>query len=229
MLVLLPILLAVPTAVEVGKPQTWRYLRPAGHRFVLECEVTKTRRRDGRTYVSRTERPGERMTLTLRFDVQGRLTMAEAVRKVGKRRRLARLMWRQGQASLEIPGKNREVLTGARRDAILTTAPDWSDIFQMTRRYDRKKGGRQEFAGIWIHPEKPTLRLTFSIKRVGQDTITGRDKKVILDRYAIRLRSGDYLAWADSNGLVYKLMVPGKPATAVVLEGFQDQTGKLGK
>src|SRR5262249_9186951 len=113
-------------------------------------------------------------------------------------------------------------------DPIVTTAPDWSDIFQLVRRYDGKKGGRQEFTGLWIHPVRDHLVLKFRIERVGEDTIRFRDRHVVLDRHRIRLRSGDYLTWADADGRVYKLFPAGQPKAVVVLEGFEEAANKLG-
>jgi hypothetical protein len=42
------------------------------------------------------------------------------------------------------------------------------------------------------------------------------------------VRSGAYLVWADATGKVIKLMPPDKPASAVVLEGMEEESGQFG-
>ena len=113
-------------------------------------------------------------------------------------------------------------------DPIVTTAPDWSDIFQLVRRYDGKKGGKQEFTGLWIHPMRDHLILKFRIEHIGGTAVRAAGRKIALDQYRIRLRSGDYLTWADADGRVYKLFPAGQPKAVVVLEGFEEATAKLG-
>jgi len=71
------------------------------------------------------------------------------------------------------------------------------------------------------------LLLTFTIERLGQDTVTVGERKLSLDRYRVRLRSGDYLVWADATGRTVRLYPAGKPAAFVVLEGFEDATREL--
>jgi hypothetical protein len=217
-------------AAPPEKSQPLRYLKLADGRFVTESEVTETRTETGSSFASRTERERERMTLTLTYDERGKLLSAEAALDTGSGRRPAALLSFPGKrVQLRRSGGITEFLTKITPDVVVTTAPDWSDIFQLVRRYDAKKAGRQEFPGLWIHPNYPAKTLTFSIENTGKDTIAVKDKKIGLDRYRVHLRSGDYLVWADSNGRVYKLMVPGKPATSVVLEGYQEETRDLGK
>jgi hypothetical protein len=221
-------------AAEPDKSRPVRYLKRAGGKFVLESEITEAQGAKGSTYISRTVRPGEQMTLTLQFDKKQKLISARVVQEMDKTSRSAKLTFQGTSALLTRPGKDPVMLAKIAPNVVVTTAPDWSDIFQLIRRYDQINGGRQEFPGLWIHPVKDTLRLTFSIERVGVDKITsGKGPKnpggLLLSRYKIHLRSGDYLAWADSAGRVYKLMAAGKPATSVVRDGWQHKTGRLGK
>ncbi len=211
------------------QPHPLRYLRQADGRFVLESEITETKSKGGTTFVSRTVRPRETMTLTLHFDARHRLTSARAVQEAGKESHTLAATFEGTTARLRRSTGEPETVAGVSGKAIVTTAPDWSDILQLARRYDRTKGGRQQFAGLWIHPVKPARKLTFTIEGVARDSVTRENKTFVLQRYRIRLRSGEYLAWADGTGRVLKLMVPGKPAGAVVLEGFQDVAGGLGK
>ncbi len=210
-------------------PQPLRYFRQAGDKWVLECEVKETRGKDGSTYVARTERPEETMTLRLGFDARGRVVSATAVQQIGKRQKTAAATFQASAARVRRTGLKDVSLAGVTGAAVVTTAPDWSDIFLLARRYDRKKAGRQTFPGLWIHPVQPPRGLTFTIEKRGRDAVTHKGKERRLDRYRIQLRSGAYLAWADGRGVVYKLMVPGKPASAVVLEGYREATRGLGR
>lgn len=215
-------------AAEPEKPKPLRYLRMAKAQFTLESEITETRTAQGGTFVSLTDRGTEKMTLTLHFNKDNRLTDAEALQETDKGKQSARLQIEGARARINRAGGVTDLLK-VEGNPIVTTAPDWSDILQLARRYDLKKGGRQEFVGLWIHPTRAPLQLTFRVERVGGDTITSAEKKLALERFRIRLRSGDYLVWADMAGHVYKLMPAGKPDAAVVLEGFQEATQGLGQ
>ncbi len=218
---------AVPaSSAEDEKPKLARYFRREKDKFVLESQITEKRTQDGMTYVSLTDRGTEKMTLTLRFDKDHRLTSGEAVQKTAKGKRRADLTLDDTTALLKRGKSVTEIKNLA--NPIVTTAPDWSDIFQLVRRYDPKKAGPQEFTGLWIHPVREHLVLRFRIERVGEDTIHANGSKIALDRYRIRLRSGDYLTWADTERRVYKLFPAGHPESAVILEGFEEPTKKLG-
>lgn len=222
---LLILLSCCALSADADKPTTVRYLRPAEGKWVLESAITITPTRDGTTYVSLTDRGAEKMTLTLRFNKDNQVTAADLVHETAQGKKTA---------ALTLEGTKGQLKRDAGTDAldvaanpIVTTAPDWSDIFQLVRRYDAKKGGKQEFAGLWIHPTRPTQMLTFTAERLGGDTIKVKGDEVKLDRYRIRLRSGDYLVWADATGRVLRLTPPGAKATPVVLEGYEDSTKDL--
>jgi hypothetical protein len=232
---LLPILaaLALLPAAEPEKPAPLRYLRPEMGKFVLESEVTVTRGDGGTVYVSRTERPNEKMTLTLRLDGDGRLRSAEALREAANKRRAVLTLRGGKRGDLKRDGTT-DFYDDLPPDPVVTTAPDWSDIFQLVRRYDAAKGGKQEFAGLWIHPVEAMRRLTFTVERLKTDPVTvkdpttKKDEELKLERYQVKLRSGDYLVWADPSGRVVKLMGAGPKGTPVVLEGFEEATRALG-
>jgi len=214
-------------AAEPDKPTTLRYLRPSGDKFVLESAVTTTRDKDGTTtYVSLTDRGSEKMTLTLRFNKKGEIKEAEAVQETAQGKKQVSATLDNSKIRLVQDGATHDILNPP-ANPIVTTAPDWSDIFQLVQRYDGKKGGKQEFSGLWIHPTKKTLMLTFTIERLGSDTIKVKDAEMKLDRYRVRLRSGDYLVWADPSGRVCKLLPPGAKASPVVLEGYEEATREL--
>src|SRR5262249_27899946 len=209
-------------AADPDKPKPLRYLRPHGDKLVLESEISETRSKEGAIYTSLTDRGPEKMTLTLHFDKERRVQRAEAVQQDAKGKRRAEVVFEGNTAQLRRGDATTRINDIG--DPIVTTAPDWTDIFQLVRKYDGDKGGRQEFTGLWIHPVKDHLVLKFRIERLGTDTIS---PQLSLDRYRIRLRSGDYLVWADANRRVYKLFPAGQPKAFVALEGFEEATKKL--
>jgi hypothetical protein len=213
-------------AAEPEKPAPLRYLRPEGDTFVLESEVSTTRAGDGTTtYVSRTERGAEKMTLTIRSDKSGRPLTAESV-----------LEDRDGKktANLDLQGPMAQFKRGgvtdffkAPADPVVTTAPDWSDVFLLVRRYDAAKGGKQDFNGLWFHPTKGLLKPTFTVEHLGGDKVKIGDKEVTLDRYQVKLRGGDYLVWAEGKDRVCKILAGDPKAVPVVLEGYETATRDL--
>lgn len=204
---------------------TTRYVRPSKDKFVPESLVKETTTKDGRTFTSLTDRGSEKMTLTLRFDKKNRLRDAEAIQETARGKRTVTVVFQEKEALLTWQGKTTKLTVSP--DVVVTTAPDWSDIFQVIRRYDRDKGGKQKFSGLWIHPVKDTRQLTFTVEPGKEDVILFEGKKVTLKRYRVELRSGAYLVWADRTGRVYRLMPPDRPGAAVILEGYEKATSDL--
>jgi hypothetical protein len=165
------------------------------------------------------------MKLTVRYDARGRLAAAEAALGTAQGTRKVTLAVQEGQAQIKRGGvTDLFPVTG---DTVVTTDPDWSDVFQLVRRYDIGRGGRQQFAGLWIHPVEPPEALTLTIEHLGTDKVTVEDQTVELDRYRVRRRGGDCLVWADSGGRVCRLLPAAPGATPVVLEGFEQATQDL--
>jgi hypothetical protein len=216
---------ALAPGAEQDKPLTLQYLRRAGDRFVPESKVTLTRKDRGASYVSVTERGDEKTTLTLQFDDKNHVRTAEVALTGPRGKQTATLTLLDGQAQLKRAGTTDFLKVGP--DPILTTAPDWSDVFQLVNRYNTKKGGQQEFAGVWFHPVEGARTLTFSIERVGHDKITVKEEEVRLERYLIRLRSGAYGVWVDNGGRVIRIVPQGAANAPVVLEGYQESTRDL--
>jgi hypothetical protein len=213
-------------AAEPEKPPPLRYWRPSGGgKFELETEVASRRTADGLTVVSTTARDEESMRLTVRYDARGRLTGAEAARQTPQGTRKVTLAVQEGQAQIKRGGvTDLFPVTG---DTVVTTDPDTSDVFQLVRRYDAGKGGRQQFAGLWVHPVEPPEALTLTIEHLGTDKVKVEDRTVELDRYRVHRRGGDCLVWADASGIVCKLLPARGGATPVVLEGFEQATRDL--
>lgn len=109
----------------------------------------------------------------------------------------ARVRVLEGRARVERPGQPAVEFEIPPR-VIVTSAPDWTDVLLICRRWTRSGPERQEFPGLWIHPVQPPQRLAFSAERKGVDGP--------LERLLIRLRGGSaYLAWVDPEGRLIKL------------------------
>jgi hypothetical protein len=223
MLVGLLLVLLPPAGAEPSV--SLRYVRASEGKFVTESRVTEVATKDGVRYTSVTDRGREKMTLSLRFDAKHQLRHAEARQDGPKGKQTVTVVFKEKEAILT---RGRATLRLAvTPDVIVTTAPDWSDIFQVVRRYNQAKGGQQKFAGLWIHPVQEARQLTFTVEPLKEDVIRVGGKKVTLKRYRVQLRSGAYLVWADRTGRVYRLMPLGRPAAAVVLEGHEKATSGL--
>lgn len=210
---------------EAEKPKPVRYLKPGGDRFVLESQVTITATPTGSTYVSRTVRGPETMTLTVHRDKDGKVFAAEIVQQKGEVRKTASADLRTEPAKLKRGSVTDLVRVSA--NPVVTTAPDWSDIFELVRRYDAKKGGKQEFPGLWFHPSQPHLTPTFAIERVGTDTVKVKGESQELTRFRVSLRNASYRVWARADGRVCKILPQGERAVPVVLEGYEEATRGL--
>jgi hypothetical protein len=215
LLLLLGLLMSEPA----DRPMTLRYLKPQGGKYVLESEVTTRTTPAGSTYSSRTVRGDETLTLTIQRDKKDQIIRAEITDQKKDRLRTAQLELRGRVPQVKRGGITELIKPPA--DPVVTTAPDWSDIFELVRRYDTRKGGKQEFAGLWFHPNRRHQVLTFGIEKVGKDGVTVNGTEQQLDRYAIKLRSGNYRVWARSDGRVVKILPSGEKAVPVVLEGYE--------
>jgi hypothetical protein len=204
-------------------PETARYLRPAGESFVTECTFSITKTMAGWSVTSRTERGKTVMEVEARYAGDDRLLGASATLTSDGKIKSTTVEVKEGKATVKREGEKAlefDVPAGT----IVTSAPDWTDVFLLCRRYDRDKKGKQEFPALWIHPTQPPRRLTFSIERQGSDAIAVEGRKIELDRYLIRIRGNSgYVAWADSQGKMIRLVpLPFKvSASGMTLQGFE--------
>jgi hypothetical protein len=228
------ILFALPGVLS-GDPaadrvETVRYVRPSGAGTAFECAITVKRTRTGSSVESVTERGKVRLTVSARYDDRDRLTAAEATLGRGDGAKTATVAVVEGKATVKRDGQAAQEFD-VPPGTIVTSAPDWTDTVLLCRRYDRTKGGKQSFPGLWIHPEQAGQRLTFAIERAGQDSIDRADNKLKLDRYTIWLRgNSQYAAWADETGRMIKLVpLPYKEKAAnwLVAEGYQKPAAGL--
>jgi hypothetical protein len=227
MLAVLLILNSVCQIEPAGNEFKLEYVRPAGDQFVLESSVRFQKTADGFLFQSVTHRPKEKMTLKVRGGPRHLLQAAELEQQTAAGKHNATAIFNKKTAVVKRPGQKDQQLTLAAAPVLATTAPDWSDILLVLRRYDHKQGGKQQFAALWFHPVKPPRGLTVAVEELGKDTITAGDKKLTLGRFRVQLRSGAYLVWADGQGKVFKLMPPGQPQGAVILKGQEKSTAGL--
>jgi hypothetical protein len=234
LLVLLTLLAPTVTlsADQGSGEEKLRLLRLSGKVATVECDVTVQRRNNGWSIESATKRGNLSLTVTARYDKDERLTAASAVLTKPNEKSAVAVDIVEAKARVQRPGKAAQELD-APQGVIVTSAPDWTDALLLCRRYDRAKGGKQELAALWIHPEQEAQRLTLSIERLGGDQIEHEGQKLELSRFAIRLRGNSlYTAWADAKGRMVKL-IPG-PITAdkapdyeLVLDSFEKSATTL--
>lgn len=215
---------ALLPAADAEKPAPLRYLRLDMGKYVLDSEVTTARTDDGSAVTSRAEGPDEKMTLTLRYNGAGKLTSAEATLD-GTRKVATLSVGEKGTATLKRGGIT-DFLKDLPADPVVTTT-GWGDVLQLVRRYDGAKGGKQEFGGLWIHPVQGLQNETFTVERQAAVTVTVKDKEVKLDRYRMKVRGGDFAAWADPEGRVVRVQGLAAKSAPVVLEGYEDATKGL--
>jgi hypothetical protein len=201
-----------------------RYLRPQGDGWATESLVEGRDLRTGWTYTSKTDRPGHTLTLTFRR-VGRRLLEADIKLVQGKETTTARVV-REGDAfKLTRQGKTETIKAPA--DPVVTSAPDWSDILGLVGRYDRNKGLKQEFAGLWFHPTQPHRLLAFTVEKTGTVKVQHQGKPLDLEAFRVTIRSGGYKVWALPTGEVARILPDGDKATPVVLEGYTETTKGL--
>lgn len=204
---------------------THKYVRPQGDGYTLESEVTSTPR-GGRPYVSsRTVRGNLTLHLVIGTGRPGLPTQATITLQQGEKMEKATAVLADGVAKITRPSGVEEVKVGP--NPIITSAPDWTDIFVLCRRYDDAKGGKQEFPGLWFHPTQKTLTPTFTIEKKGTDTIKLNDAEQKLTRFEIRLRASTNTVWRREDGLVVKILPAGDKATPVILQGYEKATSGL--
>ncbi|MBM3996729.1 MAG: hypothetical protein FJ303_21625 [Planctomycetes bacterium] len=207
--------------------ETARYVRLGGKQAEFECEITHTKTKTGTTINSVTGRGAGKLTLTARYDAEDNLLSADAMRIIAGEKATATVTVKDGKAIVKRQ-TNTETVDIA-KGIIVTSAPDWTDIWLMCRRYDRAKGGKQTFPGLWIHPVENTGRWDFTIEKAGDDVIEHDGKKRTLDRFTVTIRNASqYVAWADDRGRLIKLVPKNtKMPYAIVLDGHETSSLQL--
>jgi hypothetical protein len=215
----------IASACGAEPTQSYRFVRPAGDKFVTECTFAVTRDKAGWSITSRTGQ----MEVEAKYDSEDRLQSAKATITKGKSSKSATVQVKDGWAKIERAGADAQEFD-VPKGTIVTSAPDWSDVFLLCRRFDRTKNGKQEFPALWIHPEKPARRLTFTIELHGTDRIEHDGTGIGLVRYQIHIRDNSaYMAWAHADGRMVRLLpLPVKDSAAgMTLEGYEKSAGGL--
>jgi hypothetical protein len=229
------VLLALTVTLHAGQTsaeERLRLLRLSGKDANVECDFSIQRQNSGWNIQSVTKRGNLSLTVAAHYDKDDRLTGASAVLAKPNEKTAVGVDIVAGKARVKRPGKEAQELD-APQGVMVTSAPDWTDTLLLCRRYDRAKGGKQEFAALWIHPEQEAQRLTLSIERLGGDQIEHEGQKLELSRFAIRLRGNSlYTAWADTKGRMVKLtpapVAANKaPEYELVLDSFEKSAAKL--
>jgi hypothetical protein len=225
---MMPMTLAI--ALIMAATEEVRYLRLLPDRTEPECSFIREDGEGGWKITSVTGRAGKTLTVTARYDAANILLEASAVAEDGAAKPAVRVAVKEGKARVVRDDGTMQELD-APPGVIVTSAPDWTDTFLLCQRYDRKKGGKQEFPGLWIHPLLPAQRLTFSIEHVGADVICYEGKPVTLDRHEIRIRNNSaYAAWTDREGKLIKLTTlppRAKGGLSLVRSGYETSAAAL--
>ena len=204
-----------------------RYLRPAGDGWTLECEFEVRTKGAGWTIGSTTGRGKTQLIVQAAYDEENNLRSGEVVAKDGKPDRAVVIKRNQNKVNVRRAGaesQSFELPPGV----IVTSAPDWTDVFLLCKRYRPEDGGKQTFAALWVHPDQPTQFLKLSIERLGYDTIKHDGKDVKLARFMIELRGKSrYAAWATMDGTMVRLMplpAKAKQRAGLMLAGYEKST-----
>jgi|ERR1043165_3148046 hypothetical protein len=160
------------------------YLRPAGQQHLTECVFTVERDSKGWRIESVTQRGKGKMTVSAQYDERDTLGSVDASWLLDGQKKLVTVRVEGDKATVQREGTKAQPFD-VPKGVIVTSAPDWTDTFLLCRRYDRLKGGKQSFPGLWIHPEQPSQRLTFAIERHDNITIDHKGEKRKLDRFTI--------------------------------------------
>src|SRR5262249_48272474 len=122
-----------PAAGQEADREEVRYARPAGAKTATECTFRITRQSAGWTVTSRTDRGPVQMEVEARYDAQDRLTAARATLTTRGVARSATVQVKDGKAAVRREGQQPAEFD-VPRGTIVTSAPDWSDVFLLCRR-----------------------------------------------------------------------------------------------
>jgi len=221
---------ATPILAAVDKEEKAAYVRIARDKSNPECTFTIKTGDEGWSIESVTRQGLAMLTITSRYDAKQTLLGVKANLDRGDERKPMTVEVKDGKATILRGNAERQEFE-VPRGAIVTSAPDWTDVFLMCRHYDRKKAGTQEFPGLWIHHTQKCQRLTFTAERTGADTIEHDGKKQELDCFVLRIRNNsEYAAWADDKGQMIKLTplpVKVKDGYSLIREGYEKSAAKL--
>jgi len=206
---------------------TFRYLRLSGSEYREESIIEIQKRSDGISIKSVTQRGKTKLVLSSRFDADSRLEVVNVSLETGDQKQTATVVSENGKATVTRKDGSVDVLD-CPANVIVTSAPDWTDCFLLAQHYNSKKSGQQDFAGLWIHPTRQPLRLTFKVEETGKATVFVDGEQHQLVELSILLRNNSrYTAWRDDSNDLVRLIPKGKPQQGIVLAGWKTATASL--
>ena len=218
---------SLPAADPHKSSTTVRYLKVSAGTFAPETEIQVTQTSHGIVVTSTTRRRAQRLTVRSRFDAQNKLTGARVTLQRGPAAQSAEVRVAGRTAHVARQGKKPDKLA-CPVGVIVTSAPDWTDSFMAVGRYDPAGRATQKFAGLWIHPTRDPLELTFTLTRIGHDVVTRGPRDVRLDRLSLVLRAASrYVVWRNPQGQLVRLVPATKADGGIVLTGWERATRDL--
>ena len=204
-----------------------RYVKPVRGRFVLETEITIARNTQGTNYTSVTRRGMRQLTVHSRFDKKRRLVDAQVTLKTDSGTQTASAKARGKTVSIK-KQDGAIVEFKCPPGVIVTSAPDWTDAILCTRAFDNRKGKTQQFAGLWIHPTRQPLRLTFTLTLDGTQRLRNQGTPQDVERFTLTLRGGSrYVVWRNQQRQLVRLAPSKTPSQAIFLAGWERASFKL--
>lgn len=201
--------------------QVFTYVRQSEDGYRPETKVRIEPVDGGYRVISRTQRGNLSLTLTARFDACDELKEATVTTVKGPQKLTASAHVADGKARVDRAGKD-PVVFDCPRGVIVTSAPDWTDAILAVHRWKPDGPRQQKFPGLWIHPTKAPLRLTFSLTREKTEAVTRQGRAVRLDRLRLELRGGSrYIVWRNPKGQLVRLIPQGKPRQGIILSGWE--------
>lgn len=209
------------------KSQVFTYVRPSEDGYRPETKVRIEPVDGGYRVISRTQRDTLSLTITAHFGDHDELKQATVTTVKGSQKRTASAHVTNGKARVDRSGKDPVVLE-CPRGVMVTSAPDWTDAILAVHRWKADGPRQQKFPGLWIHPTKTPLRVTFILTREKTDAVTRDGRSVKLDRLRLELRGGSrYIVWRNPKGQLVRLIPQGKPRQGIILSGWENATRGL--
>lgn len=221
-------IVTVPTiAVAVDGLKTLDYVRPVGSQYRAEFQISIQTSVDGHEVSSVTHRADTTLTIASRFDSVNRLRTAQVTLKKNDQAQSATIRTDDGKATVTRDAGEMSLFDCPPK-VIVTSAPDWTDACLLMQYYDAKRSGPQEFPGLWVHPTRQPLRLTFKVIPSGMDTVTIDGDQQQLERFVIVLRNGSrYIAWRNKHNHLVCLIPNQQKHPALILRGWEKALSKL--
>lgn len=215
-----------PLEIEV------RYRRENG---TVETEIRRNLTADGLRTLSVTQQGNVKLALvvqqTLREELHDAQVTLESTLNPQPSTLQATATYRDGKANVH--RSQQEQTFTCLPQLIVTSAPDWTDVVLLCLKYDRRRGGKQQFPALWFHPTQRAQQTTFSAEWTGSQRIQWGFLFLKVNRLMLTIRGGSrYVAWAMEDGRMMKLIPVNGDGTlrlagSLYLEGYENATREL--